>query len=193
MNEKELNSLLEKYYSGGSTVEEEKLLREFFTGENVPEAYEAEKEIFAHYKMESLIPEPSHDFEERIMAGIKSVENPGKSFNPRGVLYPFIGIAASILIVAGFYFFFAQKENLRDTYSDPKIAYLETRKILFGVSSKMNRASQRLQPVEKMSQMTSLSFAAINKSNGIIEKNLKSLKILKIGTEKTNEAENKNN
>jgi hypothetical protein len=190
MNEKEVNSLLEKYYSGVSTVEEESLLREFFTGENVPAGFEAEKEIFAYYRLGSLIPEPSHDFEARILDRIESAESNRISFNPLKSLYPFIGIAASILIVAGFYFFFAQKQNLQNTYSDPKIAYMETRKILFDVSSKMNRASLGLQPVEKLSQMTSKSFEAINKSSGIIEKNLK---ILKIEPGKTNTSENKNN
>jgi hypothetical protein len=184
MNAEELNSLLEKYYNGESTEAEERTLREYFIQKNIPEGYEAEKEIFGYYNAAGEVPEPSHGFETRILTGIDASENKSKSFDFRRYLLPFLSAAASILVLAGSYFFFAQRIENKNTYSDPKIAYAETMKILMDVSSKMNRATLALEPVSKINKMTTKSFEAINKSTGIIEKNLKELDYLKETVEK---------
>ena len=47
MNEEELKRLIEKYYSGTSTDDEEKTLRAYFSENIAPAGYEAEKEIFS--------------------------------------------------------------------------------------------------------------------------------------------------
>jgi hypothetical protein len=175
MNAEELNSLVEKYYNGDTSREEEIFLRDFFTGDSVPDGYEAESEIFSFYKLNDEIPVPSEDFESKILARINDAERKKDKFNIRVYLIPILGAAASILIMAGSWIFFAKKVELRDTFSDPKIAYAETRKILLDVSAKMNHATLALEPVGKMNKMKAKSFDAINKSTVIIEKNLKSL------------------
>ena len=58
MNEGELKKLLDKYYNGDSTDNEEMLLRDFFNNENVPGGYEAEKAIFSYFSSPVNIPEP---------------------------------------------------------------------------------------------------------------------------------------
>jgi hypothetical protein len=179
MNTKELNRLLERYYSGESTVDEELILRDFFSGEDIPEGYEAEREIFAYYASAAEMPEPSADLEERIIAAAETeirVRRPSVS----RFLYPAIGIAASILVAAGAYLYFTPRETLRDTYSDPKTAYLETRRILYQVSSKMNHATLALEPVGKMSKAKDKSLSRISRSASVVEKSLKTLDKLKI-------------
>ena len=61
----ELASLLEKYYNGQTTPEEEKMLREEIAAdrENFPE-----KEIFAYYNRESKLPD---GLEEEIFRGVE--------------------------------------------------------------------------------------------------------------------------
>ena len=108
-----------------------------------------------------------------------------ESIKIRRYLLPIMGVAASILIIAGSYFFLARNTELKDTYTDPKIAYAETMKILMDVSSKMNHATLALEPVGKMNKMASKSFEAINKSKGIVSKNLKNLDYLGEAVEKT--------
>jgi hypothetical protein len=179
MNARELNSLLEKYYSGESTEEEERMLREYFNEDSVLPGFEAEKEIFAYYKSGREIPGPSHDFETRILAGIDSSDNKGKSRDTRRILLPLLGAAASVLILAGSYFFLVQRMEPKDTFTDPKLAYAETMKILLDVSSKMNRATLALEPVGRMNEMTAKSFVSISKSTVLIEKGLKNLDYLK--------------
>lgn len=190
MNEEELNRLLEKYYSGESTEEEERTVREYFNGENILKGYEAEKEIFFYYKATREIPEPSQGFEARILAGIDMTDTKQGSLKIRRYLIPILSAAASIIILVGTYFYFDRRIESQDTYTDPKIAYAETLKILMDVSSKMNHATLTLEPVSKINKMTSKSFEAINKSTRIIEKNLMSLDYLQELIAKTNVTDN---
>jgi hypothetical protein len=175
MNAKKLESLLEKYYSGESTEEEERILRDYFNGDSILIGYEAERKIFGYFKTEKEIPEPTPGFEERIIAGVDTFGSKEKTLNFRRYLIPLIGAAASILIIAGSYLYLNRSGEMKDTFSDPQIAYLETRKILLDVSLKMNRATRELEPVGKINEMAGMGFSAINKSTKIIEKNLKGL------------------
>jgi hypothetical protein len=178
MNKKELDRLLRKYYKGESTEDEEKALRLYFGGCNIPDGYEAEKVIFSYYTESVQIPEPSADFEARIIAGIEESEKDSSPINQRISFIPYLSIAAGLLIVVASYFFLSHRNEPRDTFSDPKIAYAETMKILFNVSSQLNQGAKALEPVAKMNEMTAKSFKAINRSTNIVEKNLKSLNYL---------------
>jgi hypothetical protein len=178
MNEKELKRLIEKYYNGESTEQEERVLRDYFEKNNVPQGYEAEKVIFGYYAESSEIPEPSIDFEARILAGIDASERNKNSLRIKKYLIPVLSIAAGVLILAGSYFFFINRAESQDTYTDPKLAYAETIRILRDVSSQLNRGTQVLEPVGKINEVTKKSFETINKSTRMVEKNLKNLDYL---------------
>ena len=178
MNEEELKRLLEKYYEGISTDEDENALRTFFSGDMVPEGFETEKQIFGYYIESVDIPEPSPDFESRIIAGVYSSD--GKSrFKIRKFLVPLLSAAAGLLLLAGSYFFFIRRDIPQDTFTDPEIAYAETMKILFDVSSQMNHGARSLHPVSKINEVRVKSFSSMNKSAILVEKNLKSLEYLR--------------
>jgi len=71
MKKEELDSLLEKYYSGISTESEELTLRAYFSSESVTEEYVGEKLIFGYFSSEVKVPEPSADFESSIIRGVE--------------------------------------------------------------------------------------------------------------------------
>jgi hypothetical protein len=179
MNEEELKRLIERYYNAESTEQEEKTLRDYFTGNDIPAGYEAEKEIFSYYTGSEEVPEPSIDFEARILAGIDASEIVLGSKRIRRYLLPLLSAAAGLLILAGSYFFFVNRHDSGDTFSDPDIAYAETIKILRDVSAQMNHGAQVLEPIGKINEMTKKSFETINKSTRIVVKNLKNLDDLK--------------
>jgi hypothetical protein len=183
MKEKELKRLIEKYYDGESTEDEEKTLRDHFRQNEIPEGYQSEKDIFSYYSASGEIPEPSRGFEGRIIAGLDAYDNKTGSHKIRKFLLPVSGIAAGILILIGSYFFFIQRTEPRDTYKDPRIAYAETMKVLLSVSSQLNHGTQGLEPVGKINKMTTKSFETINRSTRIIEKSLKNLDYLQKGIE----------
>jgi hypothetical protein len=178
MKEEELKKLLERYYNGESTTEEEKSLREYFSLGNIPAGYEAEKVIFSYYTSSSVITEPSDGFEARIMAGIDNSDFKTGTGRFRKNILPYLSIAAGLLILTGSYFFFIHRTEPADTFKDPEIAYAETMKILMAVSSKLNQGTHGLKPVGKLNEATNKSFETINNSTKIIEKNLKNLDYL---------------
>lgn len=179
MREEELRRLVDRYYNGDSTEEEERALKEFFKTNNVPQGYEAEKEIFRYYDDSEVIPEPSVDFEARLMAGIDASMIVAVSRKKNRYLVTALSAAAGLLILAGSYFFFVNRIERADTFTDPKLAYVETIRILRDVSSRLNRGTQILEPVGKMNEISRKSFSSINRPARIVGKNLKNLDYLK--------------
>jgi hypothetical protein len=175
MKEEELKRLIEKYYNGESTEKEENILKDYFRKEDIPEGYEAEKLIFSYYTESSEIPGPSIDFEARIMAGIDASGRNISSLKIKRYLLPVLSAAAGLLLLVGSYFLIVKKAETGDTFSDPQLAYAETIKILRDVSSQLNHSARALEPVAKINEMGKKSFASINKSTRIVEKNLKNL------------------
>jgi len=178
MNEEELKRLIEKYYNGESTEEEERTLRDYFRKNNIPEGYEAEKLIFSYYTESAEVPEPSIDFEARILAGIDASEMNRGSGKMKKYLLPLLSAAAGLLILTGSYFFFFNRAETRDSFTDPEIAYAETIKILRDVSAQLNHGAQVLEPVGKMDEITRKSFESLNRSTRIVKKNLRNLDYL---------------
>jgi|WetSurMetagenome_2_1015567.scaffolds.fasta_scaffold35575_2 hypothetical protein len=178
MNTEELDRLLDKYYKSESTEEDENILRAFFSTGDIPEGYEAEKEIFSYYLASASVPEPSDDFEDRIMKGVSGFEMMPFSGKFRKSIIPFLSVAATLLILVGSYFFFVNRNETKDTFSDPKLAYAETMRILRNVSAKLNRGTSALEPVSKMNEVTVRSFETLNRSTKTIGKNLMNLEYL---------------
>jgi hypothetical protein len=183
MNEEELKRLIERYYNGDSTEEEEDVLRNYFRQADIPEGYEAEKEIFSFYTESADYIDPSQDFEVRILAGVDSSERK-KGLKRIKRYLPLMSAAAGLLILVGSYFFFVNKTESPDTFKDPRIAYAETIKILRDVSVKLNRGSQALEPVGKINEMTLKSIETLNKSTKYVEKNIKNLDLIQRAIEK---------
>jgi len=179
MNGEELKRLIGKYYNGESTDEEEKALRAYFIENSAPPGYEAEKEIFSFLMEAGEVPEPSAGFEARIIKAVDSSDKKELSLRVRRIMVPLTGIAAGLLILAGSYFFFVNRIEPEDTYTDPEIAYAETMKILLNVSSQINQGKESIKPVGRIHKMKVKSFGSVNKSATLIQKNLKSLGYLR--------------
>jgi len=186
MNAEELNRLIEKYYNGESTEEEERTLKDHFKKDGIPEGYEAEKIIFGYYTAAGEVPEPSVGFEARIISGIDASDIKGGSRKFRKFILPYMSAAAGVLILAGSWFFFVHRPEPSDTFKDPVIAYAETMKILRNVSSQLNHGAQTLEPIGKINEMTTRSFESINKSAKIIGKSIKNLNDIQKAIEMNN-------
>lgn len=171
MRKEEIDILLKRYYEGTSTDEEEKSLKAFFSGSKIPAGYEAEKAMFEYYSSLSLA--PSEGFEDRIIASLDTIAKKETVLWEKGVLR-FAGIAASVLILTASWFFF-NRDKQEDTFDDPEIAYVETMKILFDVSTKMNSGTAGLQPVSKINLKNIEGLEVLAKSKETLERNLMNL------------------
>lgn len=176
MKKKELDILLNKYYQGLSTDDEEKVLHDFFSGADVPDGYGAESAIFGY--IDSFSPEPSPKFEERIISSLDRLEliPPKKRFISRRLVLAFSGIAAGIMVIFGSWMF--SRSTSQNTFSDPEMAYAETLKILYEVSEKLNSGAAHLEPVSKMNIKGLDGLQVLSESKEILDKNLEKLRTL---------------
>lgn len=175
MNTGEIYSLLERYYEGKCSDDEEQALRKFFREEAVPPELEIEKEMFSFYDASISVPQPDSGFEGRIISAIDKTENRKYIINTRRYLFAVMSTAAALLLLIGSWYFFIRRTEPADTFKDPQLAYNETIRILYHVSSKMNTGIDAMEPARKARATAVNGIDRVGKSTGMINKNLKSL------------------
>ena len=144
MDSKQLEQLLEKYWSCETSLEEEKQLRNYFRGE-VPENLKDTAELFRYFEMQQAKSVGGSDFDATIIKKIKQSKPAGKSAN---MIFNYSRIAAGLIVVITATYFVRQEvrkaypPEVVDTYSDPKLALEETKKALMMISKGFNKAQR---------------------------------------------------
>ncbi len=163
---KHIEKLLEKYYNGETSIEEEEILRKFFSQKEIPEHLVADAGMFRFFGREHDAGLPGM-LEQRLIGTIpggkdarrERAEPPGRDFQMKPVLrlryYWLSGVAAAILILAGIFVDQKVRRNSSmivrtDTYDDPYLAYAEAKRVLYLVSDEMNRATRPLKNIDKL-------------------------------------------
>lgn len=148
MNSKEIEALLDKYYAGESTLEEEQQLRDFFTGEVVPPHLSEHAGLFRYFNEAGKEELADQDFESRFhdAIGKSGVIKMDTGWNRRRY---FIGIAAGILLLAGIVFTFRNDIIKRTPGNSPdaEVAYRQATNALAMLSVNFNTG---LDPVRKL-------------------------------------------
>lgn len=175
MKKEELDILIEKYYSGTATEEEEMLLRTFFLSAEVPPGYETEADIFRYMKETSSVPEPSADLDSRIIFALGKSRNNNKFTLVRKKYYTLSGIAAGILIIIASWFFLERINEPSDTFDDPELAYAAAINILYEVSGRMNQGLQTIEPVTRMKAGQLSKIGEFEKTVDLAGRELRSL------------------
>lgn len=154
----QIESLLEKYYLGETSLEEEKKLKELLLTLPKGSKFELEKEMFSSYnqqKEELMIPS---SLETDILNAIN--EQPDKKVEIRKLLWIPTAIAASWLLFIMFYKQ-PEKETLlfAEIFNKEQEAYNTTKETLFYVSKVMNSELEKVSSLDKMEQhLTPLSY-----------------------------------
>ena len=149
-----IEKLLEKYYQGETSIEEEKLLGAFFEGGDVPEDLKAEAELFGFFNRERKTALPG-EMESKLEAMIDTSRS-ARPVMGRSLRYYWISAAAAvILILVGIFVDKQLRQNSSlvvrlDTFEDPYLAYAEAKKVLYMVSNKMNAAREPLKNLDKL-------------------------------------------
>ena len=164
MEENKLKELLNRYYDGVTSPEEELELKTYFSGNNVLPGYEAEKEIFSYYSGMEKIIVPFADFEMRIIKSVDDLERIKLINNKRKRYITLFSVAATILIMIGSWFFFLREREPADTFSDPSLAYAETMRILTNVSVKINMGKEALKPVFNLTGTARQGMRSVDRS-----------------------------
>ncbi|MDU1905553.1 MAG: hypothetical protein E6772_12290 [Dysgonomonas sp.] len=171
-----IEKLIEAFYEGNTTPQEEKILYDFFSQKDIPMHLQKEKVFFQELysiqareipvgmeeRIETLIERLAEEEQENIVA------IPASGGNMKPINWRWIGgIAASLFIILSVGIFtynqkFHHRNHMVDTFSDPKEAYLETEKALLLVSNKLNKGFDQMGNAQKN----------IQKTNKIVEKNV---------------------
>ena len=163
MNTSEIENLLDKYYEGLTSLEEELVLREFFHSESVPPHLLTQAKQFHYYKIAAAEEIADPLFDEKFFNRIK--EKPVIKLNPiRKHLYYISGIAAGILLLIGLIFTLRDnlpynKTNGNKDITDPELAFTQTCDILALVSVNFNKGMDKMQYLgqfEKAMQKTQM-------------------------------------
>lgn len=100
--------LLDKYYKGETTQQEEELLKGTILNESFDSA---EKDMFNYFQHEGVVPE---DLEERIFSGIKAKQQKSKTLKMR--IFSLSSAAAVILILLTVYLDFRNTKIENDFF-----------------------------------------------------------------------------
>lgn len=148
MNFHRIEKLLEKYFDGDTSLEEEKILKDFFKEDSIPPHLASLKEVFNYFSTENFNDRLGDTFNQKILSKINDFEADDKHIKRRRIFYYVSGIAASILIIISIFTKFDPfRSKLNDTFENPQAAYIETQKALLLVSEMLNRG---LKPVDNM-------------------------------------------
>ena len=129
MEREQVAQLLEKYWQVETSVEEEKLLMEYFRGTDVPLEWEPYRDIFSFYAQEEEV-KPREGLEERIMQRIQ----------PRPRLRGAWWSAAAVIVLGlGLSLNQGDKHAVKDTYDNPQQALAAVQKALLIASRNMNK------------------------------------------------------
>ncbi|MBC8320103.1 MAG: hypothetical protein H8E34_05210 [Bacteroidetes bacterium] len=139
MKRQDINILIEKFYQGKSTPEEDKILKDVLRN-NTDEEFAAVRSQFQIMNnIYSVNDSLNESFDEKILQNI-STSKPAKTklFNMQRILS---GIAATVLILISIWVVsgILSTKEVYGTINDPHAAFAETKKALQKVSGNVNK------------------------------------------------------
>lgn len=155
MEPNEIMKLLENYYEGSASLQEEQQLRNYFQKNEVPDELSADKKLFAFIHSETSSVPMSVGLEEKLSGWVdRQNQKEGKS---KRLLFTLkmASIAAGVAIMVISYIAidqYSKKTLSKDTFDDPQIAYAEVKKTLLYISEQLNRGTRPLTAVSKINE-----------------------------------------
>lgn len=150
-----IEKLLEKYWECETSIEEERELKDFFNGGQVPEKWQSFIPLFQYYEKEKAEGGLDHFFDERLLAQIEQETNASDQSKPKGKVRKLINdvlkVAAVILVLVTSAYFVRENiiENketvnteIANTIEDPKEAFEEAKKALMLISKNFNKGKK---------------------------------------------------
>lgn len=194
MEQEKIRELLDKFYQGNTSAEEEAQLRSFLADPAVSSSPGTEFGYLAGISPE--VPEPSESFYVRLDEVTRGDAAPASHMAPslddargtrmaprmaprRSMLRYAMATAAAAAIMTGAYLLFnyMARMEMQDTYKDPEIAMAEVRGILMTVSEKMVAGTEPLGSINSMN-ITPGTLDQLGKINSVVGESLSRLRYL---------------
>jgi hypothetical protein len=180
MKNQEIRSLLEKYYDGNTSKEEDKALIQYFSTQEIDPEFLDDKEYFEFLGKEIDQVFGIEDLSGQIWENIEKHEDKlnHKTFTYNNLNKIILAVAASIIIavvsitIIKYDDLTGEKQiQFADTYDNPEVAYIEAKKALLLISQTFNKGTNHINNLE--------SFEKGTKNLGLIENFEKGLYELK--------------
>ncbi len=152
MKNVDIQKVLEKYYEGLTSEAEEQDLMDYLLSEDLPEEFEADREVICSLLRMSEENEPTPGFEQMIINNVRRDGKPHKRSNVRQLYWSLSGIAATVIAAVSIWFLAGNANEPADTFSSPELAYAETVRALHTISSEMNRGTSALSGLESINR-----------------------------------------
>lgn len=167
----EIRKLLDRFYMGETTLEEEKILQDYFSSVSIPEELLPDRDLFLSLESTDNVIAVPENLNQKILNVIDQQEK--KVVRTRRIsVFSLSGLAAGLLVVIALYvgYFNADThprfaQQMTDTYEDPQDAYEEARKTLAYVSAKLNTGTNELEHVVHVSKTASDPLKSLSKIN----------------------------
>ena len=170
----EIRKIMDRFYLGETTLEEESKLHEYFSSNTVPEEFIPDKELFLAMGSGSDSVEVPDNLNQKIIAAIDKEER-STTRTRRISVFSLSGLAAGLLVMIAVYLFYIRtdtqavlaSQEMNDTYEDPEEAYEEAKRALAYVSTKLNNGTSELELVKKVGKTADplKSLSKINKGS----------------------------
>ena len=152
-----IEEILEKYFAGETTVNEEKHLQQYFSSSDVAPHLAQHISLFTYFATSKNVQFVEDDLTIRTL----KLQKRNKKSN-----FLWLSVAASVMILMGigFYLFydskaFSTKEGL-GTYDDPELAFEETQRALNLLSNNVNVGIESVQYVEEYEMAKNRIFSS---------------------------------
>lgn len=144
MELRQIEILLEKYFEGETTLQEEKELKAYFSSSEVAPQLESYTPMFANFQKQKEI-----QFTKALPL------QPRKQNHVK-----WIGVAASLVALFGTLLYFNSEKTSDDlgTFSNPEEAFRETQKALNMVSVEVNKGVQSIEVLHEYEQTKKTIF-----------------------------------
>jgi hypothetical protein len=154
MDFKNMEDLLKKYWNCETTLEEEKQLREYFGGNNIPEQWKDTAPLFRYFQETKKKSLNDLAFEGQV---INKIHAPKRS-RLATLAYNTMRIAAGLAVVLAATWFIRNEvrkttpQAVVDTYDDPKLAFEETKKALLMISKSFGTAEAQARKINMFNE-----------------------------------------
>lgn len=174
MEQEKIRELLDRYFEGKTSEEEELLLTQYLCESSTPEDLKREAGYLIARK--GSVPEPSEEFFDRLEA----VTHPVVTVKPAGRIRRYIAVIGSAAaVVTGLWLGLRPSGSPQagDSFDDPVLALAEVRAVLMTVSVKMNSGAEQIDQVRTIAERP-VELEGFSRIGDIVGKNLSRLRYL---------------
>ena len=162
-----IEELLDKYWKCETSLEEEKELRSFFNKNEVPDEFKETSLLFRYFEDQKKQTVNEARFDKRVKAKT-SEEKRGKVVK---MFFTSTKIAAGVVVLIAASYLVREEirksypEEIVDTYSDPQLAFEETKKALMMISKTFGKAKEEAGKIKVFNEAENLIQSGIVKED----------------------------